>query len=563
MRLNLPALTVSAALCLAGMTTLAPAAPKSTDSSDSSGSLLSRIFGQSTSETPVAKPAKRAQGKHAAKKVAAKNVAKPEQPDNAAVAEAVRDFLKNNQSLLRTAIIDVLRGDADIQKMVAAPADKSTAPQTPAAPPQAAPTDQVRVEEIVRNYLLLHPEVLKEANGELGQPQALAEAEKHRVAIKENSEVLYNSPRQVVLGNPRGDVTFVEFFDYNCGYCKKALSDMMTLIKSDPKLKVVLKEFPVLGKGSAEAAQVAVAVRMQDKTGKKYLEFHQKLLLARAPADRDRALAVAKEIGLDMARLEKDMASEEARVSIEESLKLASDLGLNGTPSYVVGPEVVVGAVGLDVLRERVNTARSGKAVCWAGKAQFLRKKLCCEIAASAPNALGRLRFVCPAPDQCVSVSDLSESDFGSGSDFGDTGCSGCAGVTRRASMTGSSIEISLSSRFNVNWILPPTPMRSSSSVHSGTRCTGLPFTATITSPIVPASVLTPLSPAFPAGEFGNTRMTMMPVTPRRVATDSAAATMPTPGVGTRPFWISSGTTRLTMSTGMAKPMPAFCPDFE
>ena len=146
----------------------------------------------------------------------------------------------------------------------------------------------------------------------------------------------------------------VEFFDYNCGYCKRALTDMVNLMKADPKLKVVLKEFPVLGPGSVEAAQVATAVRMQDRTGKKYLEFHQKLLTGRGQVDRARALAVAKEVGLDMARLEKDMAGEEVRASLEESMKLADKLGLNGTPSYVVGPDVVVGAVGYEALTEKI-----------------------------------------------------------------------------------------------------------------------------------------------------------------------------------------------------------------
>jgi protein-disulfide isomerase len=113
-----------------------------------------------------------------------------------------------------------------------------------------------------------------------------------------------------------------------------------------------------------EAAQVATAVRMQDKTGKKYLEFHQKLLGGRGQADRTRALAVAKDIGLDMARLEKDMASDEARAALEESLRIAEAIGLNGTPSYVVGPNVVIGAVGLNALREKVNTARCGKTTC-------------------------------------------------------------------------------------------------------------------------------------------------------------------------------------------------------
>ncbi len=139
----------------------------------------------------------------------------------------------------------------------------------------------------------------------------LAESEKARSAIKNHSEALFNSPRQVTLGNPQGDVTFVEFFDYNCGYCKRALIDMMELMSKDPKLKVVLKEFPVLGPASVEAAQVAVAVRMQDKTGKKYLEFHQKLLTGRGQVDKAKALAAAKEIGLDMARLEKDLKSDE------------------------------------------------------------------------------------------------------------------------------------------------------------------------------------------------------------------------------------------------------------
>src|SRR3979490_1142447 len=187
------------------------------------------------------------------------------------------------------------------------------------------------IETIVRNYLLAHPEVLEEAMAELNKRQAAAEAEKHEAGVTTNAETIFNSPRGLVLGNKDGDVTFVEFFDYNCGYCKRAMSDMLDLMKTDSKLKVVLKEFPVLGPGSVEAARVAVAVRMQDKTGKKYLDFHQKLLSGRGQADKARALAVAKEAGLDISRLEKDMASEEARVSLEESFKLAEALGLNGT----------------------------------------------------------------------------------------------------------------------------------------------------------------------------------------------------------------------------------------
>jgi protein-disulfide isomerase len=239
---------------------------------------------------------------------------------------------------------------------------------TLAAPARAqsfSPSQRGDIESIVRDYLLNHPEVLQEAMAELEKRQNAAEAEKHIAAVKENASTIFTSPRQVNIGNQQGDVTMVEFFDYNCGYCKRAMTDMLDMIKNDGKLKVVLKEFPVLGEGSVQAAQVAVAVRMQDKTGgKKYLEFHQKLLGGRGSADKARALAVAKEIGLDMTRLDKDMQSEEVKTTLAESFKLAEALGLNGTPSYVIGDNVVIGAVGLPALKEKVNAARCGKAEC-------------------------------------------------------------------------------------------------------------------------------------------------------------------------------------------------------
>ena len=202
------------------------------------------------------------------------------------------------------------------------------------AMPQVSKADELtagqkgEVERILRDYLIAHPEIIQDAMAELDKRQSAADAEKHKTTIKQSAQTIFSSPRQVVLGNPDGNVTFVEFFDYNCGYCKRAMDDMLTLLKDDPKLKVVLKEFPVLGPGSVEAAQVAVAVRMQDKTGKKYLEFHQKLLGGRGQADKARALAVAKDIGLDMARLEKDLASAEVKATLQESFKLAEFLGL-------------------------------------------------------------------------------------------------------------------------------------------------------------------------------------------------------------------------------------------
>jgi protein-disulfide isomerase len=234
----------------------------------------------------------------------------------------------------------------------------------PVAAPAQSFTDTQRsdIETIVKNYLIAHPEVLEEAMSELSKRQAAAEAQKHEESISKNANAIFNSPRGVVLGNKDGDVTFVEFFDYNCGYCKRAMADMLDLLKSDTKLKVVLKEFPVLSEGSVEAAKVAVAARMQDP--KKYLDFHQKLLGGRGPADKAHAMAAAKDAGYDTAKIEKDLASPEVKATIEENFKLAEDMGLNGTPSYVIGKQIVVGAVGLDGLKEKIGIARCGKATC-------------------------------------------------------------------------------------------------------------------------------------------------------------------------------------------------------
>ncbi len=238
-----------------------------------------------------------------------------------------------------------------------------------AAPPAASAQtfsggQRGEIETIIKNYLVTHPEVLEDAMAELNKRQAAADTEKHEASVAQNSETIFNSPRGVLLGNKDGDVTFVEFFDYNCGYCKRAMADMLDLMKSDSKLKVVLKEFPVLSQGSVEAAQVAVAVRMQDPGGKKYLDFHQKLLGGRGPADKARAMAAAKEAGLDVGRIEKDLASPEVKATLAENFKLAEAMGMNGTPSYVIGKEIVVGAIGLDGLKEKIGLARCGKATC-------------------------------------------------------------------------------------------------------------------------------------------------------------------------------------------------------
>jgi protein-disulfide isomerase len=234
------------------------------------------------------------------------------------------------------------------------------------AVPAAALTDSDRpqIEAIIKDYLVKHPEVLKEALDSLEKFQASEESKKQSATIAANQATIFDSPRSPSFGNPKGDVTLVEFFDYNCGYCRHALGDVLKLTADDPKLKVVLKEFPVLGPSSVDAAKVAVAVRMQDSGGK-YVEFHKRLLGGRGEATKERALAAAKDAGFDVARIQKDMESDEVKKTITENMGVAQSLGINGTPTFIVGDEMVIGALGYDALKNKIDSVRKcGKATC-------------------------------------------------------------------------------------------------------------------------------------------------------------------------------------------------------
>jgi len=207
---------------------------------------------------------------------------------------------------------------------------------------------------LVKDYLVRNPQVLQEALVEQRQRDS-------RAAIKSNAAALYNSGKQVTLGNPKGDVTLVEFVDYNCGFCRRALGDMLELIRSDANLKVVLFQHPVLGAGSAEAARIAIAVQMQDRGPAKYLEFHRKLMAGPGPANKARARAVAADLGIDVARIDADLARPEIDATIEESKKLARALGIRGTPSYVLCDSIIFGAVGIGPLRSKIAAARQAQ----------------------------------------------------------------------------------------------------------------------------------------------------------------------------------------------------------
>jgi protein-disulfide isomerase len=234
----------------------------------------------------------------------------------------------------------------------------------PAAAAEFSPVQKTEIETILKNYLLQNPEILRDAINELEKRDKAAETAARGKIVSDMQSPLYTSAHQAIIGNPNGKVTLVEFFDYNCGYCKKALGDLAHLLKDDPDLRVILRDFPILSEGSIEAAQVEAAARLQFK-GDKFWEFHQKLLGSHGPIGKAQALAVAKESGADMDKLAKDAAEPTVKDGIEESDQLGRALALTGTPSYVVGDEVVVGAVGYDQLKAKLDNVRKcGKAAC-------------------------------------------------------------------------------------------------------------------------------------------------------------------------------------------------------
>jgi protein-disulfide isomerase len=219
-----------------------------------------------------------------------------------------------------------------------------SAPPQSAAPP-VAPTgsfsglQKKEIENIIRDYLVSNPEVLVEAQNALEAKMDKVQSERMAVAIKDNAGELYRSAASPIV-NAKGDVPVIEFFDYNCGYCKKAFPEVAQLIDHDKKVRLILKEFPILAKGSEEASRVALAAKMQGK----YWEFHRAMLENQGQANEASALRVAEKLGLDMARLKKDMSAPEVKKEIEATHALANKMGIQGTPHFIVGDKIIPGA---------------------------------------------------------------------------------------------------------------------------------------------------------------------------------------------------------------------------
>ncbi len=226
----------------------------------------------------------------------------------------------------------------------------------PNAPDTTAITDEQRpaIEDIVREYLLQNPEIIRDSLIELDRRDQLAQADIQQQAITQYSDLIFSSDTDFVVGNPNGDVTLVEYFDYNCGFCRRAVADLDRLLQEDPNLRVVLKEFPVLGQESIEAARVAIASIGQGK----YMAFHKALFDAPGAVNGARALEIAEQLGMDPVQLAASANQPAKNQIISTTVQIATALGINGTPSYIIGNQLVVGAVGYDALKAAIDTER-------------------------------------------------------------------------------------------------------------------------------------------------------------------------------------------------------------
>lgn len=212
------------------------------------------------------------------------------------------------------------------------------------------------IEQIVKDYLLQNPKIMVEVQTALEQKMAMEEAERTKTLVAENAKEIYRHPDAPVAGNPDGDITVVEFFDYNCGYCKRGFHNIRELIEKDKNVRVVFKELPILSKDSEDAAKIALAARAQGK----YWELHQAMIESKGRVTEATALEMAGTLGLDVAKLKADKDSDVVKGELARVEALAKKMNISGTPHFLVGSDAIGGAPEdlLDQLTAKIATLR-------------------------------------------------------------------------------------------------------------------------------------------------------------------------------------------------------------
>jgi protein-disulfide isomerase len=216
-------------------------------------------------------------------------------------------------------------------------------------------TDQAKMEQIIHDYLLAHPEVIIEAVDKYQKEQEKASAQKQAQALVDRRDELLHTAADPVIGNPDGDVTVVEFFDYRCPYCKSVAASFIDLYDKDGKVRLVLKEFPILGPESEFASKAALAAQKQGK----YRDLHLAMMTFKGRLTDDDVRRLAGQVGIDVAKLEQDMNDPAIADTINRNYALAEALGIKGTPAFILGDELVPGAITADEMQKRIAVLRS------------------------------------------------------------------------------------------------------------------------------------------------------------------------------------------------------------
>ncbi len=237
---------------------------------------------------------------------------------------------------------------------------QAAAPAAPAGPSAFSDAQRAEIEGIIKNYLLNHPEVMVEVSKELEKRQASMQAESNKKVIVERKASIFKAPTDFVLGNTKGEISVVEFFDYNCGWCKKAVDEVNKLTKADPQVRIVMKELPIFGENSTTAAKAAMASIRQGK----YWDFHLALMKEKQ-VTKDNVFKIAEKVGLNVDKLKADMADPAIDAALKENASLAQELGIEGTPGFIINSRVNVGFVPAEGIREILAEVRkSGCQAC-------------------------------------------------------------------------------------------------------------------------------------------------------------------------------------------------------
>lgn len=211
-----------------------------------------------------------------------------------------------------------------------------------------------QINKMVKEYIQNNPETILDSIESYGRVQKEEQVAKQQNVIKDNLGWMVDNDQLPVAGNPDGDVTIIEFFDYNCGYCKKALDDVLTIIEEDKKIRFILIDTPILGRTSEVAARWSLAAKNQDA----YLEYHIGLMKHRGPLSEMSLETVAKKVGLDIQKLREDANSDEIAKLVKEKAKKVAEIGITGTPAFIIDGKLYGGYIGLDMMRDAVQTAR-------------------------------------------------------------------------------------------------------------------------------------------------------------------------------------------------------------